>query len=106
VADTLTRRVRSVVRSRRNTSRRSFVSFGTSVVASEAKATNRPLPLMAGVMLSKSPWVPSVATLAMTVVPALRSRTNTSNWSFVSPSTRLVAKDAKATLDPSALIDG
>ena len=40
------------------------------------KATKRPLPLMAGE--SKNPisaWVPSVPTLANSVVPVTRSRT-------------------------------
>jgi hypothetical protein len=39
-------------------------------------------------------------------MPLLRSRTNTSVAPFVSPGTRLVASDAKATSRPSALIEG
>jgi hypothetical protein len=47
---------------------------------------------------------PSPATLVRSVTPVWRSRTNTSQLPFVSPGTRLEAKDEKATWRPSALI--
>jgi hypothetical protein len=76
------------------------------LVAFEAKATNIPFPLIAGRVPSPSPWTPFVARLAITVVPAARSRTNTSNRPFESPGTRFVANEANATRFPSALIEG
>ncbi|MBL7223679.1 MAG: hypothetical protein ISS72_07490 [Candidatus Brocadiae bacterium] len=64
-----------------------------------------------------SACVPSEATLTRVVaVPlsssntpfssASRSCTKTSHWLFVSPSTRLLAHEKKATQRPSALIEG
>src|SRR6266550_569320 len=44
--------------------------------------------------------------LTSEVVPAVRSRTNTSRSLFVSPFTRFDAAEEKATTCPSALIDG
>ena len=45
-----------------------------------------------------------VATLALVVAPALRSRTNTSSRPFPSYVTRSLAEEAKTTWRPSALI--
>ena len=52
------------------------------------------------------PWAPPELTLTRRVVPVWRSRTNTSVPSLVSPGTRLVASDMKATKRPSAEIAG
>ena len=56
--------------------------------------------------LGPSPWLPSPATLTRSVVPACRSRTNTSRTPLVSPATRLVAVEVNTTKRPSALIPG
>ena len=74
-------------------------SFGTRFVAPEAKATYRPSSLSAGdtrkLLSSASP--PALVRLTRSVVPACRSRRNTSGLEFVSPRTRLVASETNAT---------
>lgn len=58
-------------------------------------------------MVAAGVWVPPpVSTLARTVVPATKSRTNTSMVKVPSPTTSLVAKVWKATYRPSALMEG
>ena len=54
--------------------------------------------------LSPSPCPLVDETLTRSVVPAWTSRTNTSMAPFVSPWTRFVARELKATYRPSALI--
>jgi hypothetical protein len=80
---------------------------GTRLEASEANATKPPSPLSAAVpRLLASPWVPSAATLIRVVSPVTRSWTKMSVLPLVSPGTRLVADDAKATKRPSPLTAG
>ena len=50
--------------------------------------------------------MPALSTLTRSVIPVCRSRTNTSCDPLVSPGTRLVAREAKATKRPSALSAG
>src|SRR5438132_1158395 len=59
----LTRVVEPAALSWTKTSRVSFVSPGTRLVASERKATNRPSALIAGARLWPFAWAPDVATL-------------------------------------------
>ncbi len=73
------------------------------MVAFEAKTTSVPSALRDPGELEPLPWVPSVATLSRVVVRATRSRTKTSAALLVSPGTRLVANEPKATSVPSAL---
>ena len=75
-------------------------------MAADVKATKRPSALIAGERLSPFPWFPALSTLTRSVVPVRRSWTNTSATPFVSPGTRLMAAEVKATKRPSALIDG
>jgi len=70
---------------------------GARSAASETKATIRPSALIAGNVLAPLAWLPSLATLTRSVTPRSTSRTKTSELSFVSPGTRVVANDAKAT---------
>ena len=71
--------------------------------------TKRPSPLIRAPVL-RAGIVPNcpVAWLRLmrSVVPFCTSRTNTSGSPFVSPATRFVAADVKATYRPSSLIDG
>ena len=83
-----------------------FVSTGMRLVASLAKATQRPSAEMDAKELEPSPSLPSEATLTRSVVPFCRSRTKMSMVSFPSPGTRLVASLWKATKRPSAEMDG
>src|SRR4051812_9630934 len=91
-----------------------LVSPGTRLVADEKKATVVPATSIAGSVLARLPCSPSLLTLTRAVVPAARSRTNTSGQApgvsskkggqrFVSPSTRLVATESKVTSRPSPL---
>src|SRR5438445_2134956 len=57
---------------------------------------------MAGLKLAPEAWVPAGPTLTRVVVPARRSKTKTSLAPLVSPGTRSVASEAKATTCPSA----
>ena len=95
-----------VWRSRTNTSSLPLVSPGTRLLASELKATKRPSAEIAGSKLSPLPWTPPGPRLTRWVVPVWRSRTNTSSTPLVSPGTRLVASESKATKRPSAEIAG
>ena len=106
VLSTLTRSVVPVCRSWTNTSEVPLVSPGTRLVDLELKATKRPLALIKGLSLSEFPWFPAPSTLMRSVIPVCRSWTNTSDRPLVSPGTRLVARESKATKRPSALIDG
>jgi hypothetical protein len=74
-----------------------FVSGPTRLVANEPNATRLPSALIDGCVLSPLPCVPSLATLARSVLPLRRSRTNTSIAPSVSPLTRFVASESKAT---------
>ena len=98
--------------SRTKISRRPFVSPATKLVASDSKATKRPSGLIDGAPLSLLASPPAVSTETRTVLgvhpaaPAQVSRTKTSKTALVSPATRLMASDSKATKRPSALIEG
>ena len=65
--------------------------------ATDVNATRRPSPLSEGWSLPPFAWLPSKPTVTRVVVFAWRSRMKMSFASFVSPSTRFVAADAKAT---------
>ena len=92
-------------RSRTNTSTKPLVSPATRLDASLEKATYRPSGVMSGARLpppatvASQPvaWPPLLFTLTRSVVPACRSRTKTSLQPLVSPDTRLVASESKAT---------
>jgi len=66
--------------------------------------TKRPSRLIAFAQHFALAWEPVVVRLTRSVVPLMRSRTNASEWSLVSPGTRLSARELKATNRPSALI--
>jgi hypothetical protein len=79
------------------------------LVAVLAKATVRPSADSDGALLDPSPGGPAPPLLRTSVVvPALRSRTNTSVTlsPLVSPATRSWASDRKAITLPSPLSDG
>ena len=100
-AETLTRVVCPVARSRSNTSAAPFVSPATRFVASEVKTTKRPSALMRA--LDEAPFAcPPEPSEARVVVPVTRFRTNTSRTPLVSPATRLGEPETKATSVPSA----
>lgn len=90
-------------RSWRKTSPTPLLSPGTRLVDNESNATKRPSTLISGCWLRLFPCVPSLATLARSVVPVWRSRTKTSGEPLVSPGTRLQALDRKATKRASPL---
>ena len=99
----------SVSRSRTNTSRKPLLSPGTRLEATDSKATKRPSALMAAAPkspLKLLPCVPALSTLTLSVSPVWRSWTKTSKTPLVSPATRLVAVEAKATKRPSPLMTG
>ena len=73
------------------------MSPATRLVAKLLKATKRPSAEMLGVVLSESPWTPVRPTLMRSVVPATRSRTNTSGTPLVSKGTRSLAQLVNAT---------
>ena len=81
-----------------------LVSPATRLVARESKATKRPSPLMVARALKKSPWLPALSTLTLSVVPVWRSRTKMSKTPLVSPATRLVASESKAMKRTSSLM--
>src|SRR5205814_3856421 len=97
----LTRVVLPDFRSWTKTSSARLRSPATRPVASEAKATKRPLAESDGLKLSSLPWTPSEPTLTREVRPDARSWTKTSEAALLSPATRLSAKESKATTDPS-----
>jgi hypothetical protein len=96
---TETRRVVPATRSRTNTSPVLKVSPGTRSDALEKNATYRPSPEIAGSAAKSLAWAPLLLTDTRRVVPADRSRTNTS-WPLVSPGTKFEALEAKATYLP------
>src|SRR6185295_11147542 len=104
---TLTRVVWPRLRSRTKKSARPLWSFGTRFVEREKKATKRPLSEIAGnQVLPSFASSPAELTPTRVVLPRFRSRTKTSGRWFVSPGTRLEAKDKKATKRPLAEIEG
>ena len=98
----------SVSRSWTKTSPKPLVSPNTRLEASDWKATKRPSALIAmgKARLPLFPWPPALETLTLVVLPVWRSWTKMSKRPLVSPATRLVAKDSKATKRPSALMAG
>src|SRR5882724_8723780 len=97
--------------SRTKTSSVVLVSNATKLLAPELKATKRPSLLMPLPKLLPLAWVPSLATETRTVEGvqpvALRqvSRTKMFEAALVSPATRSLAPDSKATKRPSGLIE-
>src|SRR5690606_34511413 len=89
-----------------NTSKVSLVSPGTRVEARDWNATKRPSALMRPSQLVACTCAPSLATDTRSTCLASRSNTNTSGWRFVSPGTRLVARDSNTTNRPSGLMVG
>jgi hypothetical protein len=74
----------------------------------EAAEWNTVLPsaVRAGKSLAPFAWPPPASTLTRTMVPVARWRKNTSAAPFVSPATRLEARERNATKVPSALTAG
>src|SRR3712207_3026708 len=101
----LIRVVSPVSRSCAYASRQPFVSPGAKLDAADVNVMYRPLSLMEGPIieglpglpLQPLPCAPSLRRLALSVVPACRSRTKTSTSPLESPSTRFEDPDAKAT---------
>src|SRR5688572_16052275 len=83
-----------------------FVSPVTKLVDKEPNATKLPSSLIAGVDEVPFPCWPALLTETRNVCDVCRSRTKMSSRAFVSPTTRLVDDDTKATNRPSALITG
>ena len=86
-----------------------FVKPGASVLPQDMNERYRPSALIAVETVNAMPqlsWVPSLATLALVVVPVMKSWTNKSALPFVSPVTRLAELDVNATNLPSAEISG
>jgi len=84
-----------------------FVSAGTRLEAPEANATNEPSLLSwrkSGLGPFASP--PELSTLARSVSPVARWWTKMSVEAFVSLGTRFVAKEKKAIVFPSSLMEG
>jgi hypothetical protein len=102
--ETLTRVVMRPATSRTKTSATPLVSLATRLVADDWKATNKALALIAGVPLAPLPCAPLVDTLIRVVCPAATSRRNISPTALVSPVTRFVAVESKATKRPSPLM--
>ena len=101
---TLTRSVVPGIVARTKTSRIPFVSPVTRLSASDMKAMYVPSELMAGLSLMPLPCTSSESTLTRVVVPAVRSRRNTSLTPFESPVTKFVASEWNATYCPSPLM--
>ena len=102
--DTLTSSVAPVRRSCRKTSCAPLVSPRTRLEAGESKAMNRPSADIVVSPLLPSAWAPLEETLTRVVTPATRSRTKASEphqgqsgVPLVSPGTRLLASEVKAT---------
>src|SRR4051812_19447776 len=90
---------------RTNPSVMPLVSPATRVVAGDWNATDRPSAEILAAPPPLLPWAPLEDTLIRLIVPAVRSRTNASIAPLVSPVTRLVAVELKATNRPSAETD-
>ena len=99
------RNVVPACRSRTKTSCRSLKSSRTRLFMEERKATTLPSSESTASLTPQqavlSPWVPAVEIDTRSVVPLMRSRTKRSASPFVSPETRVVAFDTKATNLPS-----
>src|SRR5215204_529711 len=93
-------------RSRMNTSWKPLVSPGTRFEAEESKATYRPSRDSAGSALRLLAGTPPAPTETNWVVLVLRTRAYTSRLPLVSPATRLVASETKATTSPLPEIAG
>ncbi|PYP35126.1 MAG: hypothetical protein DMD48_14645 [Gemmatimonadetes bacterium] len=98
VAVTLTSSVAPVRRSWTKVLKKEFVGGGTTNPKPyDPKTTKRASGVMTGKPLKLVPSPPVLDTLTRSVVPAWRSRTNTSFQPFLSPGTRLEAAEPKAT---------
>src|SRR5437899_2420498 len=93
-------------RAAENTSMKPFVSFDVRFVADESKTRNENAALL-GLPLKRRPELPTEplaccapSSSTRAVCPALRTRTKTSAWPFVSPLTRFDAYDTNATASP------
>ena len=82
------------------------VSPWTRSNARSSNATKRPLAEILGWFARPLPLAPLMLTDTSVVVPATRSRTNTSPVPFVSPETRSLASETKAMSRPSSEIVG
>jgi len=98
--------VTPVVRSCTNQSESSVVSPGAAFVARLTNSTRRPSALTCAAPLWPFSSPPSVRRLTRVVVPATRSRTNTSSTPFVSPGTTLAERDVNTTTEPSLEMPG
>ena len=105
---TLTRSVVCMTRSCTKTSpAKAVVGMpGRRLRASLENATKRPSTEMAGNSEMPSIAAPPDSALMRSVVPVMRSYTNTSRKPFVSPATRLLARLSKAMYRPSPEIEG
>ena len=83
-----------------------LVSPGTRLGANDVKSTDRPSAAIVASWPPRLTSLPAFETLARTVAPVVRSRTNTSVRPFVSPGTRSVAFELNATWRPSAESEG
>jgi hypothetical protein len=81
----------------RKMSRWPFVSPGTRFVAKLWNPTKRPSGEISAEKLIWFAWTPAESTLTRSLVPATRSRTNTSSTPFVSPRRRFEASLWNAT---------
>jgi hypothetical protein len=81
------------------------IDFAVVHVDDDAVGRRQDRPAV-GEELSRSPGAPALLVLTSAVVPARRSRTNTSGRLLASPATRFEANDVYATNRPSALTAG
>lgn len=98
----LTIAVAPVWRSCTMTSSTKFASGTTRSSANAEMATKQPSPEIETPALVAEAWGSSRATLTREVIPATRSRTKMPATPLVSPATRLLALDSKATTWPLA----
>jgi hypothetical protein len=82
-----------------------LVSPATRFEARLSRITRRPFAEIAAEPERLFAWAPLERTFARATLPVWRSRTKTSPSPLVSPGTRLVALERKATMRPSAEID-
>ena len=92
-------------RSWRKTSRLPLESLPARLLASLLKTTKRPSWLMLGLSLSPLPSAPPGPTLIRVVTAVCMSRTKMSRLPLLSPLTRSLASERKATNRPSALTE-
>src|SRR6478609_3798255 len=97
-----------VERAPRSRTKTSFWLFGSRALSFDEEANTTLVPL-SSIHGSKPPvadWLSLSWRLTRVVAPSVRSRTKASTEALVSPATRLVALDSKATYRPFDDIDG